>query len=337
MNIDYRHPLSPKPYRSSFLVLGERLGSPEASTLLMHSSRSRVAAATTMLIACVSIAVAQTFGLPIKWSTYRSGSDSLIGQDTTQVINNEAEWQKFWTQLTGSAPSSAPRDIKWGAEMAVVVNLAHRPLGTSVLLESVDRTSPADVQVKYAEQLPPAGFTSSVKLNTYQVIRMDRPGGSIRFAKDTLQNPVQVGTYGNNGYVQQSYNPSGCWWSTYAFDTTCGVNDPSNFLITSQSAFDQYWSRLGEAGPAPADVDWTHEILAAIHLGRRNTTGYDVILDSVNTLPDGSVLVSYAEKTPSPGQHVKAATSSPYLILKLARTSAGATFQKRIWNGSSSG
>lgn len=92
------------------------------------------------------------------------------------------------------------------------------------------------------------------------------------------------------------------------------------FELPSEGEFQAYWARSTGQSPAtaPRGVDWNRQKIVAIHLGKRPSGGYSVMVQKV--VRQGSVaIISAVERKPIPGQYVSDAITSPFVLLKVDR------------------
>lgn len=124
----------------------------------------------------------QSFQTPIKWRTFDSGTTSRIQARSMRVLNNEAEFQTYWAQHTGSA-ADAPKGVEWGKELLIAIHSGVKTSGGyTVYVETMDRPTPNDIVVKFVEVKPPAGSVNiTLMTSPWVLVRMERAGGNIRF------------------------------------------------------------------------------------------------------------------------------------------------------------
>jgi hypothetical protein len=261
----------------------------------------------------------------IRWSGFKSGDHSNIRTARTLVINNEAEFQRYWLEHTGerTAPSS---DIRWGQEMLVAIHLGERRSGGfSVRVERVERVRPNEVRVSYVERTP-SGVATTVIISPWEIIRMERVPGQITFAQRVEQDR-------NIGGWRDVPPPPVMTWRTYQSELTSRITEPRNFIIRSELELEEYWRRaIGEPAPL-GEIDWNQEMLVAIHLGSRRSSGFDVLVESVEPTMRGLV-VRYIEKTPAPGQRTRPVMLAPYAIIRIPRAAMDVRFERRVWDSS---
>jgi len=251
----------------------------------------------------------------IVWRPYASGTNSLITEARTTVIQNQGALDNYYRQNTGQ---SAPTDINFSNYLVLAVNLGQRNSGGySVIFRNVERTAPSEITVTYQENKPAAGaVTASVMTSPFAIVTVERANavGSFKFVK-------RDGVAG--GIINLAT------WRTYQCDTMNGGPKERLDVIRSQREFQDYWGAVG-TGNTPTDVDFSREMLVAIHLGPRPTTGFEVMFDRLDPV-QGGFLLCYLEKAPSEGQHVTSTRTSPYVIIRMPIIVGGIQFNKRVW------
>lgn len=150
-------------------------------------------AAAAILVASVAAQFGYGFQGGVKYRTFDSGALSAITAPRQQVINNEAEFQTYWRQHTGS-PLGAPGGIEWGKELLIAIHLGNRPTaGYQVYVEGIERPTPNDLVVRFVESQPPKGtFSAAMITSPWVLVRVERAGGNIRFQGRVQQSSVIV-------------------------------------------------------------------------------------------------------------------------------------------------
>lgn len=277
--------------------------------------------AFTFLISAAAVACAQqfgqSFGPPIHWQEYKSGSSVTILRDTTTVIGNANTWELFWSRLTGNKPAAVPRNIDFTKEEAVVVVLGSRAPGTSVVIQSIDRSDPARLVVSYVEQPAQVALAGNLKISPYDVVKLERAGESNVSFSGSLAPRFNALWQGLNG---------DCWWSPYRWDSSCRQQSPDTVVIEDQNGFNEYWQNSQGQPYAPSNVDFAQYRLVAIHAGI-SALGTGIFIDSVHKTKSGKIQVAYhlgAPQNADPSQK-----ASPYVILLVPRTAGGVTVLRR--------
>ncbi len=116
----------------------------------------------------------------------------------------------------------------------------------------------------------------------------------------------------------------------YLAGTMSNVTAERHDVITSQNQFQKYWHDVFGRDPkeTPTDVDFNTEELVAIHLGRRPSTGYSLLVTNVERGKSLEVKVSFFELLPQPGFAQGQIVTSPWVIVRLPRITANYVFAK---------
>ncbi len=92
--------------------------------------------------------------------------------------------------------------------------------------------------------------------------------------------------------------------------------------IYSEADYLSYWTQtMGQsANSAPRGINWSQQMLLAVHIGQRPSGGYDADVFRVDTSNNvASVLVR--ERKPVPNEMTTQALTSPWVLLRFDRTS----------------
>lgn len=253
---------------------------------------------------------------PVVFDTYQSGQHGNIDKEQNQVLLTEGAFQTYWKALTGE--SNAPREIKWNNEFLIAINLGQRPTnGYKVFVESIERVR-GNLQVNIVE-IAPGGVAGTVMTSPWTIIRVNRTPGNITFNKIK-----RTSGSGGGGQVDVSYR-----WRTFMSDVTGGGPRSREQVINNAVEFREYWKALFEGDCPHQEIDWSREMLIAIHLGNQSTNGYNVLVETVSPYRDG-IGVSYVKQVPASGQKVSRGRTSPYILIRVPR--AGRVyFDSRTW------
>lgn len=124
----------------------------------------------------------------IQWRTYKTAAESNIDSFETNVIQNEAAWQRYWSRNTGDPPQNAPRNIDWVKQRVVAINLGRNAkFGTNLYVESLFRQRASELEVTYVVSAP-VDIASNLKISPYAIITMDRVAGSFTFKRKDLKS-----------------------------------------------------------------------------------------------------------------------------------------------------
>jgi hypothetical protein len=109
-------------------------------------------------------------------------------------------------------------------------------------------------------------------------------------------------------------------FSAFRTGTNSQIQTQGMFDLPSEAEFQSYWARSTGQSPstAPRGVDWNRQKIVAIHLGKRPTGGYSVMVTKVERQVSFAMITA-VERKPLPGQYVSKAVTSPYVLLKVDR------------------
>lgn len=109
-------------------------------------------------------------------------------------------------------------------------------------------------------------------------------------------------------------------FSAFRTGTQSRIETEGMIELSTEGDFQAYWARSTGQSPAtaPRGVDWNRQKLIAIHLGKRPTGGYSVMVQRVERQVSVAV-ISAVERKPVPGQYVSEGVTSPFVLLKVDR------------------
>lgn len=274
------------------------------------------------IIALLCLLPALLFAQAVKFDVLQSGQQGNVQTEQFHVFQTEGQFQTYYKAMTGENASF--RDVKWATEFLIAVNLGQRSSGGyKVFVESIEKQR-GEIVVNVVE-VTPVGNTTSVMTSPWEIVRVQRTSGNVRFNK--VRRQAQSGNFGWGG--------GGGWdrtlrWKTFVAEPTGGGSRSRELAITSATDLREYWKLNGFEGDPPAgDVNWDREMLVAIHLGAQSTTGYDVLVETVEQGNDG-IIVNYVKQVPAPGQRVTRTRTTPYVIVRVPKANR-VYFNSRTW------
>lgn len=128
------------------------------------------------------------------------------------------------------------------------------------------------------------------------------------------------------GQVQA--DPNVVIWRTYKDGVYSKADTQEVRILNTSGDYQRYVRELGPS-PAPSDpkdVEWGKETLIAIHLGKRNTGGFKVQVNSIKKINPTTSQVSWSEFTPPKGIATTDAISSPWTIVRMTKNGTKLTF-----------
>lgn len=108
-------------------------------------------------------------------------------------------------------------------------------------------------------------------------------------------------------------------FKTIAKGIRSGIREPSQIAIRSQTEWQKVWRQHTSASTAPAplpSVDFDKEIVAAVFLGQKPTSGYGVEISAAE-VSDGSLTVFVKETSPNPRAIVTQGITQPFHIVRI--------------------
>jgi PrcB C-terminal len=115
-------------------------------------------------------------------------------------------------------------------------------------------------------------------------------------------------------------------FSPYQSGDQSKILTEQNRVILTEGSFQNYWIEHTNQ-LVPRDINWRTHFVVAVHLGRRNTAGYKVIVQSMDRVRASEIEVVVTEITPSDGIHAQVLTS-PWEVVIVKRTAGDIKFRK---------
>lgn len=270
-----------------------------------------------------------------QWSRLREGDNGQIARFQTRVFSTEAGWTRFWFELTGQDPRTAPR-LDWNTEQVVIVVGGLQAAGTKMAIEDVKILNAAKAEVQYSVSLPPRQGRETDKNRKpqtipYAAVRIKRlPVDYVFTEVPARPTGIVIGRLPGYGYDDRHEGRYPVRWSLVKSGETSLITTRLITGISDSYEFLRYWNAaLGtrEGEDVARSVDWANEVVFVIHLGmtkRNSSVGIaSVYVDDLNR-----VTVEYYERAsvgvPSRGS----AYSHPYLIARIPRYSSSPIFRQ---------
>lgn len=117
-------------------------------------------------------------------------------------------------------------------------------------------------------------------------------------------------------------------FSTVAKGLDSGVRERTQAVARTQGEWVALWdrhTRTRTAPPPPPAVDFSREMVVALFMGERPTGGYEIEVTQVERTAAG-LTVHHRAKSPDPGDMLTQSLTSPFHLVKLARTDESVTF-----------
>jgi hypothetical protein len=103
--------------------------------------------------------------------------------------------------------------------------------------------------------------------------------------------------------------------------TYSGIKEAMAKVITTQQEWEELWKKHTSViipQPPIPEVDFGASVLAVITLGEKNTSGYQIVLKSVEFNSD-DIEVTYRTTSPPDHSFTLQALSQPYLVLRIQK------------------
>ena len=108
----------------------------------------------------------------------------------------------------------------------------------------------------------------------------------------------------------------------------CGVTTQSGRVMHSQKSLTDFLASMGQtAGSSYNNIDWKRDQIIAVFGGNQPTTGYRVDVKRVVMETRGRTTVEARIIRPQPGAIVNPSVTTPYAIVRSARTNGNVTFR----------
>jgi hypothetical protein len=113
---------------------------------------------------------------------------------------------------------------------------------------------------------------------------------------------------------------------TIARGSQSNIDAPRQSVVRTQGEWEALWRAHDYDKPAPT-VDFSKEMVVAVFMGSRPTGGYGVEITSVAER-NGALVVSYRERSPSPGAIAAQVLTFPFHIVAVPRRAGDVKFEK---------
>jgi len=115
-------------------------------------------------------------------------------------------------------------------------------------------------------------------------------------------------------------------FNTLAKGAMSNIEEPRQVVVRTAAEWQALWKQHDGNSGAPA-VDFTQSVVAAVFLGSRPTTGYAADITGVRT-ESGRTIVEYLERQPPRDAFVAQVLTSPFHIVRIARTEGPVEFRR---------
>lgn len=135
--------------------------------------------------------------------------------------------------------------------------------------------------------------------------------------------------------AQFGYGLQGVNYRTFDSGVISRITTPRQQVINNEAELQSYWlQHTGSALSAPRGIEWGKELLLAIHVGSRPSSGYQVYVESISRPTPNDLVVRYVESQPPKGMLNAAMMTSPWVLVRVERAGGNFRFQGRVQQSS---
>jgi hypothetical protein len=109
----------------------------------------------------------------------------------------------------------------------------------------------------------------------------------------------------------------------------CKRQEDISLRATKEFSLRQRHASISTSLPTAPAIDFNKEIAVGVFLGEKPTGGYDVKIVRAERI-DGTLLISFVERTPRPDGIVTHAITQPFHIARVATNGTGAVGFRRM-------
>lgn len=115
---------------------------------------------------------------------------------------------------------------------------------------------------------------------------------------------------------------------TIAKGAFSAIQEPTTLVVSNQVQWAELWTRHSKAIPTPPvpKIDFDKESVIFVSLGRKNSGGYSIAVDSIEQ-QEGGLVVHVSTKSPPRGSMSIQALTAPFDIVAVPKLQGKVTFQ----------
>jgi PrcB C-terminal len=115
-------------------------------------------------------------------------------------------------------------------------------------------------------------------------------------------------------------------FTTVAQGAMSNIEEPRQAVVRTAAEWQALWKQhAADFGTPP--VDFTQSMVAAVFLGSRSTAGFTAEITAVKT-EGARTVVEYRERQPARDEFVAQVLTSPFHIVRIARTAGSIEFRR---------
>ena len=127
-------------------------------------------------------------------------------------------------------------------------------------------------------------------------------------------------------FIAQVVAPAVLAFATIAQGAMSNSEEPRQVVVRTAMEWQALWKQHDGERAVPS-VDFTQSVVAAVFLGTRPSAGFRVEITAVKT--EGTrTIVEYVERQPAPDAFVAQMLTSPFHVVRFARTTGAVEFRR---------
>lgn len=120
-------------------------------------------------------------------------------------------------------------------------------------------------------------------------------------------------------------------WRTFDSGSSSGIQHRALQVLNNEAEFQTYWAKhAGSPANAPRGIEWGKELLIAINVGSKPSSGYAVYVETIDRPTPNDLVVKYVETKPPTGSINASVMTSPWVLVRMERAGGNIRFQGRV-------
>jgi hypothetical protein len=240
---------------------------------------------------------------PVQYESLLQGDMCLISDEKLAVIDNQTDWETFWAEFT--TPDVPIPIVDFTSKRVVAVCLGHRPDNCyHVEINDINWSSEnCGWAVNYTETVPGPDCTcGDVVTSPYHLVLVNQASFDVMFKGDI--------------YIDPCGGPADPCLDLYPVaDGSFGNGEAESLVvITDETSLEKWWSSNAGSDPMPK-VDFEKDILFAVAMGVKNTSGYYPTIDSACLDDTETLEITVGMHIPGPKCIVLPVITYPYVVV----------------------
>jgi hypothetical protein len=211
--------------------------------------------------------------------------------------------------------------VDWGREMVIIIALGQRRSGGYDLrIDSIRQLRSGNMRVHWTEIAPhPSSGVTQIITSPVLISVAARSSSRVTFVRNVINS-------GTNRPQPLPIVPGGT--VVHLAGAQSGATRSGTEVISNEADWQRYWDRnqLGRYYPAPPPLNWEFYQLAAINLGPKPSTGFEVDIVAVTPTSRDGLEISWREA--NRGSFGNSGPASPFKVVVIPRVDGPVTFRK---------